>query len=346
MPRKKRENIEYKLGRIPGKPNLYIKWSENGRTKSVSTGTENTAKAQRILNEFIAGLNTPADDENHKVEVIIDEYLNYKKYVYKRDGMDKRNHGILKSHLKTVKEFFGGYKITELRRPLIRAYEDEARAEGKSNGTIRKRLTHLTAALNHGRKEGWYDSVPYIEKPPSPPSRDRRLSKEERKKLFDACALQFHVLTFALLEYHTTARKSANLELKWSQVDLERRRIDFNRPGKIHAIKKRTVVTINETLYRHLLKARELAQTDYVVEYNSKQVKDIKKGFEAACKRAKLEGVTSHILRHTAICEMVERGVDLTKIAGITGDSIETLEKHYIKYSEKYLAGASEALNE
>jgi integrase len=347
MPRKKREKITYKLGRIPGKPNIYVIWTDwNGRSKSVSTGTEDPAEAKKFLHEFESGINTPSNDDKFKVEVIIDEYLEHKKYIYERDKQSVKNYKILQFHLRPVKEYFMGYKIKEIKRPLIRAYTDKLRAEGLSNGTIRKRLTLLTAAFNHGRKEGWYDTVPYIDKPQSPPPRERRLTKEERDRLFKACAEQFHVLTFALLEYHTTSRKSANLQLKWSQVDLEKRRIDFNKPGVVRTNKRRTVVTINDTLYNQLSQARELAQSDYVVEYNGKRVEDIKRGFAAACKRAGLEGVTSHILRHTAICEMVEKNVYLSEVAAITGDSIKTLEKHYIKYSPEYLEKASRALNE
>lgn len=43
---------------------------------------------------------------------------------------------------------------------------------------------------------------------------------------------------------------------------------------------------------------------------------------------------------------MAKKGVPIQMIAGVLGDSIKTVEKHYLKYSPDYLREATVALGE
>jgi integrase len=100
-------------------------------------------------------------------------------------------------------------------------------------------------------------------------------------------------------------------------VDLNRGVIDFEIPGRKVTKKERGTVRISSRLLPHLKRLRKRG-TDlgYVLHINGKRIKDIKKGFEAACKRAGLREVTPHTLRHTAATWLMQRGTPSWEAAG------------------------------
>lgn len=68
------------------------------------------------------------------------------------------------------------------------------------------------------------------------------------------------------------------------------------------------------------------------VFYNPKtkdRIKDIKRSFLTACKRAGIKRIRFHDLRHTAAYSMVEAGVDLITISKILGHSSITMTTRY-----------------
>ena len=106
---------------------------------------------------------------------------------------------------------------------------------------------------------------------------------------------------FILLGIYTGRRKEAILSLRWPQVDLNSKLINFDNPGREVTNKKRGKVRIPDRLLPHLIRARRRgSDLGYVIHDHGTRVGDIKKGFGAACKRACLEDVSPHTLRHTA----------------------------------------------
>ncbi len=354
MPRKKQENIEPYLNKVkdkkyPGgyKPNWYVHWSENRRTKRISTGTANFAIAERFLANFKQGLSAPPEETSKTVTWIINEYLAYKKHKHIQVNADPKNFEGLEYKLKSPKKFFGNLHPDQISRKLGREYEKWRRKirPGISNATIANELAIFNAAMNYAFKEEWISKLIPLELPPPPPPRQRRMNSQEKRDLIDFCH-ENHVKLFSIIALTTASRKSAILELKWDQVDLKNRTIDFNPPGRFVTKKRRVKAPINDLLYEHLMIGSEIAESEYVIEYKGKRVKDIKKGFQAATKRAGLEDVTPHICRHTAACDMAERKVPLEEIAALMGDRYSTVEKNYLKYTPDYLQNAVKALGE
>jgi integrase len=104
-----------------------------------------------------------------------------------------------------------------------------------------------------------------------------------------------------------------------------------------------------------LRQAKELARTDYVIEFEdngaedpkqAKPLKSIRTAFKAAVKRAKLAGVTPHVLRHTAGVWMAEAGVPMAKIAQYMGHSDSRItERVYARFAPEHLQDAANALD-
>jgi integrase len=84
-------------------------------------------------------------------------------------------------------------------------------------------------------------------------------------------------------------------------VDPKAKLIDFEVEGREQTNKKRGKVRIPDRLLPHLVRARRRGtELGYVLHDHGKRIADVKKGFAAACRRAGLERVMPHTLRHTA----------------------------------------------
>jgi len=186
------------------------------------------------------------------------------------------------------------------------------------------------------------EAVPFIELPPKPRPRDRYLTKDEIDRLL-AVECAFHIRVAILIMLTTAARVTAALELTWDRVDFTRRHIDLrNGDGPL---KGRAVVPMNETLTETLQEARQAALSDHVVEWAGRPVKSIKKGLAAAVRSAGLEGVTAHVLRHTAAVHMAEAGVSMDEISQYLGHTNTAITASvYARYSPQHLQKAARAL--
>jgi len=79
-----------------------------------------------------------------------------------------------------------------------------------------------------------------------------------------------------------------------------------------------------------------------VLHINGERIKDIKKGFAAACERAGLEGVSPHTLRHTAATWLMQAGTDVWQASGFLSMSMETLQRVYGHHHPDYQREAAE----
>ncbi|MDR3450637.1 MAG: site-specific integrase [Alphaproteobacteria bacterium] len=154
-------------------------------------------------------------------------------------------------------------------------------------------------------------------------------------------AKSHHMKLFIQIAIATAARSGAILDLTWSQIDFDRKLIDF---GRGWGNKRRAVVPMNDDLLESLKIARDLAQTDYVIEYKSMQIASVKSGFRRLCKDCGIEA-SPHVLRHTAATWLVMDGVPLAEVARLLGDSERTVEKVYGKHAPDYLRRAVNSLN-
>lgn len=238
-----------------------------------------------------------------------------------------------------------GWMDAEALRPSHTAtYARQRRGQGIGDGTIRRELTTLRAALNWAASERMIAAAPGVRMPPKPPPRDRWLTREEAARLIDACK-SFHVRLFVLIALHTAARRNAILELRWVQVDLDERLIHFNPAGRRQTSKRRVTVPINDTLAAVLAEASELAETVHVIEFRRRPVGSIKKAFARTAARAGMPDVSPHVLRHTAATWMAKEGVEMKKISLCLGhQSVKTTEEVYAHYAPDYLRDAAQSL--
>lgn len=233
---------------------------------------------------------------------------------------------------------------------LCRAYAGQRIDAGVQAGTVWTELTRLRSALNWAAKRRLIDwPPPYVWVPTKPAARERVLSDDEVDRLLAGCAMP-HVRLFVTLALCTGARSSALLELTWDRVDLEAGTIDLRRPEPVNPLTKkvrkgRAIVPMNATARAVLSQAKAEALSDHVIEWDGEPIKKIRRGFEEACRRAGLSGVTPHDLRRTAATWADEAGIEPARIARLLGHANVASGEAYRHPRPEALRQAAEVLD-
>ena len=239
--------------------------------------------------------------------------------------------------------FWQGMPVTSVSPQTCERYLEK---RARSNGTTRRELGVLQAAINWAHKNGRLTRSVPVTLPASPAPRERWLTRQEAARLIRAARTQkarLYMPLFILLGLYTGRRKEAILSLRWPQVDLDRRTINFELAGRKRTNKRRGIIPIPPRLLPHLERAkRRGTEMGYVLHVNGARLGDIKKGFAAACKRAGLQGVTPHTLRHTCATWLMQRGTDPWQAAGFLSTSMETLQRVYGHHHPDYQRKAAE----
>lgn len=296
-----------------------------GRPWRRSLGTADRAIAERRFRDL--RFETPGETIADAVAL----------YLTEKKGR-ARSYQSMETAWRALKPTFGHLRPDQITRDLCRSYAERRRRGGVTDGTIIKDLGVLKAALKWGGK----DKGAVWDMPPTPPPRERYITREEHIRLVDAATLP-HVKLFILLAWSTAARASALFDLTWGQIDFEKRQI---RLAKAEGRRKgRATVHMTDRAHAALLAAHAARTSDYVIEWGGRPVKSVKRAFAEACRKAGLEDVTPHVLRHSAAVAMAESGVTMEEIAKVLGHTNPRVTfRVYIKYTPGHLKRAMRAL--
>lgn len=351
-----------------------IQWYEHGRRRARSCGTGVREEAERELAQFITQRGALSSHIGATDRLITDLLLAY----YQEHGVHTADPERIRHCVVPLMEFFIGKRTSDIKDPLCRAYAAQRfhkdRETGQpttrkiSDGTIRRELTALSAAIAHDIKmERQQVPAPSVWRPAAPPAKERWLTRKEVAALLWASRYQVEkepvhgqpprfkgsrqLTLFILIGIYTAGRKSDILRLTWDQVDLDRRLIDFRLAGDRQTNKKKGVVKIPRRLVRFLYYAKRHSNSAYLFPATNPNAKtphmlDLKKGFKAAVERAGIAKATPHTLRHSAATWMAMSDVPMPVIAHyLNHGSVVITEKVYAKYSPSYLAQAADAFD-
>jgi integrase len=153
----------------------------------------------------------------------------------------------------------------------------------------------------------------------------RVLTRQEETK-FLASATPY-IQDIAIFALNTGLRIGEILTLTWERVDLEKNLLNVF-AHKTHKIRP---VPVN-TEARRILEFWAMGKRNEFVFYNHETGKpfvDLKAGFSLACRKAGIEGVTWHTLRHTFASRLLERGADIVTVQQLLGHSTVTATMRY-----------------
>jgi len=233
----------------------------------------------------------------------------------------------LPSMLKAWKRLYGNAMVGGLRIP--HSFIGHLAPSSRN-----RHITQLKAMFNWAIEEGIIHSNPAAKlKKAREVGRNRFLTIEEIERLQVACSGQLRLIV--LFALHTGMRKGEIFDLKWFDVNLEQGMIFVHTSGKgdpRHVPTDDTVRGVLDELPK---------QSQFVFPSTRKKgarITDVKKGFDAALKRAGIEDFTFHDLRHTFASHLVMSGVSLEVVGKLLGHSDLRMTQRYAHLAPEFKA--------
>jgi integrase len=252
---------------------------------------------------------------------LVEEYNNYamtNKISWKKD----------ESRVKKLLEFFGNKKLREINPILIEKYRSERKREPKKNGkplanaSINRETSILRKMFNIALDNDWTNENPCLARRVKPlredTKRERFLTPEEEKALMDFCIKdQAYMKAILICALHTGMRRGEILNLKWNYMDLKKGYLTVT---KTKSGKDRNI-PLSPMLIAEFKAIKEKNGSQYVFinPVTQKPYTNITKSFKTLLKKADIEGLVFHDLRHTAATRMVSSGIDLIVVQDILG---------------------------
>jgi excisionase family DNA binding protein len=328
-----------------GEDRFYLDYRDQGkRIREVVKHAQNRGEAllalQRRTSEIFDGKFHPRREaEQLKFRDLASMYLeNYAK-VQKKSW--KTDSCYLNAHLIP---FFGDYLLSSISQLAVEQYISRRISDGVQKSTVNRELACLKKMLNKAIDWGYLDENPvrkvkfFSEKDNL---KERVLTPEEETKLLESCPECLR--TIVLTAIHTGMRRAEVLNLRWEDVNLEKKEIKV-RKTKSGSIR---TIPINETLYSMLSRLKKKKGSSGYLFNNPRTgepFKDVKKAFKGACERAGIEGLRFHDLRHTFATRLVENGADLITVKDLLGHFSVRITERYTHSNKNMKRQAVESL--
>lgn len=337
-----------------------IRWTEAGRSKRSSTGTANLQQAQMVLGNFLLlgerERITQRSPDLLVLEALGDEDVPGDDYWHEHVIPHVIGIDTIRYSYDKLKAHFGHLAVKDITPADVASYVAKRRAgrlgRPSVNHTISRELSVLNAAINHAVKARRLSKAdqPFIKLPGTSPPRDRWLTYDQADALLAAAQKPVdphapkgklpRVYRFIAITLHTASRKSAVRGLRRRQIDMDGGVIYLNPIGRAQTKKRRAKVPISDALRPILERILSEIPDDpdaFLLDHDG----CIRTAFGNAVERAGLgSDVTPHVLRHTKATWMAQAGASMFDIAGILGDSVETVTKTYAHHHPDYLRDA------
>ena len=324
----------------PNKPFYFIRFIDHdGKQKERSTGTAVSAEAEEVLEDFLKERRGVGRPKEHRRILIADVLADYADFKSDEPSAATR----IAYAMVHLLDFWDEKTVDHINREMLKKYRQISK---RSPSTIRRELSVLRAALNHASAMNRMLPFGKLELPAESQPRKRWLTREETAKLLRAGRIEYRTKRplsyFILIGVYTGARRGAIMELEWSQIDLQKRIIDFNKAGVDETNKRRAQIPIGRKLHGHLSRMKVTAGDDTPYVFHQKKDKNrrilsVVKGFRSAAKRAGFTDVTPHTLRHTCASWMAQRGEKMIDASVYLNMSMPTLSKVYAHHNNEHI---------
>ena len=318
---------------------LWIKYSKHGRVYSESSGSPLKVVAEQLLRrregEIAHGKLPGVCFERVKFDELVGDYLtDYR--INKKKSVEKAERCV-----RYLRDAFGGMKVPEITTPVIKKYIEKRLDEGKSNATVNRELAALKRIFNLAARSTppRVAYVPYIPMLKENNIRKGFFEHEQYQSLMRT--LPEHLRPVVTFAYLTGWRKQEILSLKWDHVDLQEGIVRLE-PGETKNDEGRTLY-LEPQLYKLLkgLQSKRAFGCSYVFLKDGKGMNDLRKSWDAACKKAGIPGMLFHDLRRTAVRNMVRAGIPERVAMAVSGHKTRAVFDRYNIVSKEDLKEAA-----
>lgn len=293
-----------------------------------STKTSNKQEAELIHAELITSFNAikrPNQSENT---------YNQAKERWLLEKGSKASTATDGYQFKRMDKFFDGLLLSDMDKPLIKKYLDSMVGE-YANPTINRHRALILGLLNKAHKDWeWITEVPFVKKYEEQKVRVKFLTREQVEALMKE--LPFHLEMMARFSLETGLRQSNVKNLKWSEIDFERKYIICQAENMKNG--KYLNVPLNKRALQVLDVCKDM-HSEYVFTYegNAPIQTVSSRAWRKALKRCNLEGFRWHDLRHTWASWHVQNGTPLAVLKEFGGWSSLDMVMKYAHLGQNHL---------
>jgi len=249
-----------------------------------------------------------------------------------------------------LKQSLGRFSMAALNSDRVARYRDQRLKEGKSANTVRLELALLSHLFAVAIRE-WgvglvVNPVSNIRKPSPGEGRNRRLVGDEEQRLLAACDDNRNPMLgwIVRIALYTAMRHGEIISLRRNQVNLNKLTV-FLPDTKNNDVRTVPLTIKAAGVFKQVLDhpVRPI-DTDYLFygaigKDGKRRPYRINRRWEASLKKAGIENLRLHDLRHEATSRFVEAGLSDQEVASITGDKSMQMLKRYTHLRNEDLVG-------
>jgi integrase len=285
------------------------------------------------------------------------EYLKPPVYLGDRKISGLRSHVRVRYHLAVLREHFGATLLSRLSYDDLRRFK-ECRLKTKTKderergiSAVNNELRILRRALGIGVRKGWLAENPFrrgdaLISAADEVKRERILTRDEETALLAQCVggrARLRALIICALD--TALRRSEQLGLLWSDIDLEGRTMVVRARNSKRGVRRTVPITARLLVEMKALRRVAEAAPRFSEERRVFEVNDFREAWSGALEKAKVKGMRWHDLRHTAITWMLEAGMNPANVMKISGHTQWTTFMRYVNTNEETAREAARLLD-
>ncbi len=328
-----------------GRERWYIDFKDSGeRVRQVVESAKSRAEAVKVLQEKVSEAfnkvyNPDAEKSKTTFQELADSYLNNYAKASKKSWKDDMYR--IEAHMKP---FFGTYKLGDITPLSIEKYRVERLKIGVTKSTVNREITIMKKMFNLAIDWKLTCSNPVLKVrlfSEKDTQKEKIITREEETKLL--AEIPDYLKPILNVALNTGMRRGEILNLMWEQVDLARRiiRVRYTKSGKSR------IIPINDDLLNEFLVLERLNCGNLYLFPNPKTglpYTEVKKSFKSACKRAGIEGLRFHDLRHTFATRLIQSGVDIITVRDLLGHFSVRVTQRYTHSNQNQMVAAVQSL--
>jgi excisionase family DNA binding protein len=327
-----------------GKERWHLYYRADGkRVRKAVKGAQNRADALKVLQLEVAdSFRGRHGFRKERKRILFREFAGV--FLEKYSKVNKLSWRSDVSIVNKLDPYFGSKYLDEITPDEIEGFKAARLKEGRTRSKVNRDLALLRKIFNVAIDWGHIDSSPmgkvkfFTEKDNL---KERILTQQEEMRLLQACPP--HLRLIVLTALYTGMRRGEVLGLRWSQVDLKKRqiRVEKTKSGRIR------IIPMSEQLRSELVKLKaENPSSEFVFLYppTKEPIKDVKRAFSSAIRKAGIRGLRFHDLRHTYASRLVANGVDIITVRDLLGHYSVEVTQRYTHSNEAQKRKAVETL--
>ncbi|MBT3031598.1 MAG: site-specific integrase [Candidatus Thiodiazotropha sp. (ex Lucina pensylvanica)] len=237
----------------------------------------------------------------------------------------KRGGSAEKPRTKLLRTTLGHLKLQDLKPHIIAQYRD-SRLQRVKSSTVRRELALLSHVINIAIIDWGIDlpkgnPVSSIRLPSEAVGRDRRITNHEESQLLNALSGNHMMKSIVVIATETGMRRGEIAAMQWDHINWPSQTLSI--PITKTEI-PRVIPLSNKAMEAITRLPRRINGLVWGIRPDS-----ITQAFERACKRAGIEDLRFHDLRHEATSRFFENGLSIMEVSVITGHKDVRMLKRY-----------------